>query len=736
MRISRVVLMILVTIGAVALYFAVERLWQSHRNVVEDQRLAVLAGARSDWYEGTVALSFERSVTQVALALDAAAPDAFLQLIDQQRAQSDDTLAQTEATLRALASFDTRAAFLDRTAETRAEIAGLRQEADAMLAEPAAGRDARRATDLPYELKSRIEALYAAATLLVLRDGGSSTEELMLSQIQALAWEIREYGGRARTFYAIASLTGEPIPERYVGEALIDTQRARAGWERLRLAAEAGRVSPSLAAAIEAAEGPFAARYMTALEEMDAAMDAIRSGNPVPLPYTFEEFFGLSNAGLDAVAGLAPAAGDDIQAYWAEEIEASKRSRAVSAVIMLLITCLVASSVVAMYRNLIIPLTTATNVLQDIAEGNLDREFRQTPRGLDEIRIIWDALQTLTSKLRTARDDANREREAEQRAKEGIVGELMQALKRLSDGDLTHEITADYGQTYRELTDNFNRACENLRGVVSEVVSNAMEMSQRSEMLGSSIDDLTRRTENQTAMVAETAMRLKDLATILDESADISARSAKVARDAASKAEAGSTVVANTTTSMDQIRSTSEEIHGISSMIDGIAFQTSLLSLNAGVEAARAGDAGKGFAVVAQEIRTLADKASEAARQVKELVAASEQSVMSGVDNVEQTGRSLRDITAMVRDVTGNISEIDEASQVQSSTLAQIGRTMQDLDEMARQNASMAEDARATSTALQSKSAQLQSLVGRFVVSVEADGNVRSASPTDRVAAG
>jgi methyl-accepting chemotaxis protein len=722
MRIARVVLLVLLAIGAISLFLSAERLWNSHQKVVYDQRLAELADARSDWYQGTVALSFERSVTQVSLALETAAPPAFLQLIEQQRATSDAILTQTRSALRQGPDFDTRAAFLAQTYDTRARIAELREEADAMLARPASGRDAARAIELPYGLKSHIEELHAAAALLVLPDGRSSTEEMMLGRIQALAWEIREYGGRARTFYAIASLTGNPIPSLYVGEALIDTQRARAGWQQLLVAAEAGDVPASLAAAIAEVEAPFATRYLAALDEMDDAMEAMRAGEQVALPYSFEEFFALSNAALDAVAGLAPIAGDQIQDYWSAQIEASKRSRLMSAIAMVVIASIVILSVVAMHRKMIQPLAAATRALQDIAAGDLDRKFRQTHRGLDEIRVIWDALETLSRKLRDARDAANREKEAEQRAKEGIVGELMKALKRLSDGDLTYEITADYGEAYRELTANFNRTCANLRRVVSEVVENAADMSHRAEALGASVDDLSRRTEIQTAMVAETATRLNELAAILDESATSSARSARAVQDAASKAEAGSAVVASTTASMDQIRSTSEEIHGISSMIDGIAFQTSLLSLNAGVEAARAGDAGKGFAVVAQEIRTLADKASDAARQVKDLVAASEESVKSGVENVQKTGQSLRDITDMVKDVTGNISEIDAASRVQSETIARIGQTMQDMDATARQNASMVEDARETSSVLRNTSVQLQSVVSRFVISSGAKG--------------
>ena len=734
MRIARAVMFVLLILGVFSLYLAAERLWRAHHKVVQDVQLAALANARSDWYEGIVALSFERSVTQVALSLDTAIPPAFLELIEQQRAQSDGLLLRAMDSLEDKPSFESRTLFADQVRSARAGIAALRREADDLLARTGDARNPVRSSALPYELKSLIEDLFAASALLVLPRGESSTREMMLSRIQSLAWEVREYGGRARTFYAIATLTERPVPIAYVGEARIDTARAEAAWHQLRVAADAVELPAGLTAAIENVERPFTSTYLPALERMDAAMNAMRSGARADIPYGFDEFFALSNAALDAVAGIAPVAGDHIQGYWAEQLRESRRARAFSAAIMVAIAALTLASLIALQRKLVGPLEAATATLQDMAAGNLDREFRQSHRGLDEIRVIWDAMEALTYMLRDAREVAEREREAEQCAREGIIGELMEALQRLSSGDLTHEITSDYGEAYRGLVANFNKTCANLRAVVADVVETALEIARRSDTLGTAVDELSARTEHQTSMVAETAERLKHLSALLEEAAKNSAASTETASDAARKAEAGSEVVDSTTGSMDLIRSTSREITGISSMIDDIAFQTSLLSLNAGVEAARAGDAGRGFAVVAQEVRALADQVSDAARQVKELVAASEANVRSGVEDVEKTGLALRDITSMVKAVKGNIAEIDEASRVQAATLSQIGQTMHEIDATARQNAAMADEATETSKALRAKSVELRSVVGRFVISQGSGETARWEQPATRLA--
>jgi methyl-accepting chemotaxis protein len=734
MRIARAVMVVLLLVGAFSLLLAGERLWRAHTKVVQDEQLAALANVRSDWYEGIVALSFERSVTQVALALDTAIPPAFLQLIEQQRVESDRLLRQAQGVLVDKPSFLNRAVFSDQVRATRAAIADLRAEADDLLARPASARDPDRARDLPYELKSAIEALFASSSLLVLPDGDSSTREMMLSRVQSLSWEAREYGGRARTFYAIASLTGQPVPLVYMGEARIDTSRARAAWHQLQMATRAVDLAPDLTAEIGRVDQLFEGTYVPALDRMDQTMVAMRSGEAVDMPFDFETFFTMSNTALDAVAGIAPMAGGHIQDYWSAQLLESKRARIISAMIMIAITGLTLLSLLALHRKMVRPLEAATATLQKMAAGNLDRPFRQTYRGLDEIRVIWDAMEALTETLTAARDAAKQEKEAEQRAREGIIGTLMDALERLSSGDLTHEISDDYGETYAELVANFNKTCANLRGVVTEVVDAALDIAQRSDDLGTAVEDLSARTEHQTSMVAETAARLKELSVVLEDAAKNSAASTDTASDAARRAEAGSEVVETTTSSMNLIRNTSREISGISSMIDDIAFQTSLLSLNAGVEAARAGDAGRGFAIVAQEVRALADQVSDAARQVKELVAASEANVQSGVEDVERTGDALREITAMVKAVQGNITEIDEASRVQSATLSQIGRTVQEIDATARQNAAMADEARDTSTALRSKSIELRSAVGRFVISRAPGAQHRSEIPVSRLA--
>jgi methyl-accepting chemotaxis protein len=733
MRIARLIFIVIALLGGVGVFLAAQRLWTSHNLLIAEQRMSILSNARSLWLEGAVALSLERSVTQVALALDTTIPSGLERLIADQRRISDALFDDAGGRLETMDSFKNRDVFMRQISVTRAEISALRDEADRLLSETAAERDTQRASQLPYDLKSTIEKLAGASSLLVLPEGSSSSEEVALTRIQELAWEIREYGGRARTYYAIATLTDTPIPERFFGEAAIDTFRAVSSWDHIETKRSALALPEELNAALAALKGPFAETYLGALAELDAAMQARRAGNDTPLPFSFEAFFDLSSEGLDAVAAIVPLAGTHIQSYWADELKQAAQARLFSAIVVVLVFVLATFTMLVIYRKLTQPLAEATNVLHDMANGNIDRQFRQTERGLDELRVIWKALEALVIRLRAARDTSQREREAEARAKQGIVGDLMKGLERMADGDFTYTIGDTHGQAYSALVENFNRTGATLRQVIGNFVRTAEEISEHSRSLGAAVVDLSHRSEDQMRIVGDTARSLRAQIDALRETAQNIEESLKTVSEAAHRSDASRAVVDKAMSAMDEIRASSDSINGFGSIIDDIAFQTNLLSLNAGVEAARAGDAGRGFAVVAQEVRSLAGQASSAARDVKQQVETSRNSIVSGVDEVSKAGQALEDISAMVGAAHERIEQIDRASRLQSETLEGLGVTVEKVDAISRQNAEMAVEAASNSTSLQQTAKALRESVARFRIGApEGDVPARGRADTQR----
>lgn len=204
-----------------------------------------------------------------------------------------------------------------------------------------------------------------------------------------------------------------------------------------------------------------------------------------------------------------------------------------------------------------------------------------------------------------------------------------------------------------------------------------------------------------------------------------------------SEASEGGRIVQEAVAAMASIHSSSGKIEQIINVIDGIAFQTNLLALNAGVEAARAGDAGKGFAVVANEVRALAQRSADAAKEIKGLIDQSARQVDSGVDLVGRTGAALEQIVTRVEDVTGRVQQITAASQEQATSIQQVNAAVSEMDQMTQQNAAMVEETSAAARSLLGQAEQLSGLVGRFNVGRNGVAAARlTAVPTIAVKAG
>ncbi|MBY6142037.1 HAMP domain-containing protein [Leisingera daeponensis] len=354
-------------------------------------------------------------------------------------------------------------------------------------------------------------------------------------------------------------------------------------------------------------------------------------------------------------------------------------------------------------------LREATNALAD-ADYNL--EIQGLARG-DELGDLARSLDTFRGKLKEADEAAAREVVAA-RHTEAVVESMSAALSELQRGNLACDIQAPFDGHYETLRENFNRSLERLRSSMAEVVGAAENVGRFSEEQRGAATEMAHRTESQAATLEETAGAIRELTGGIRDTADRAGRMDETMRGARSEAEQSTDVVTSAVAAMDQIQEASAEISKIINMIDDIAFQTNLLALNAGVEAARAGPAGAGFAVVASEVRALAQRASNAAGQIKGLTSASEEHVSNGVAMVGRAGDALTSIIDQVSAVSGLVTEIADGVRAQSEGLEKIDGAMHQLDSMTQQNAAMSEEAAAASQLLQNESQSLTDIVGRF----------------------
>ena len=294
------------------------------------------------------------------------------------------------------------------------------------------------------------------------------------------------------------------------------------------------------------------------------------------------------------------------------------------------------------------------------------------------------------------------------------VSEVRRVISALSEADLTKEMSGTYQGAFGELQTNVNQTLATLRGTMQTIRQAAGTITDNSGELSSSANQLARRTEQQAAALEETAAALEEITTTVKTSTARANEATQMVRETKSSAGKSGDIVRNAIDAMGRIEQSSQKIGQIISVIDEIAFQTNLLALNAGVEAARAGEAGRGFAVVAQEVRELAQRSANAAREIKSLINTSADEVKGGVSLVLSTGEALKEIETLVNRVDDHVTTIARAAEEQSMALTEINSSVNHMDQMTQQNAAMVEETTAASQVLADEARQLRTQLERF----------------------
>ncbi|WPQ36331.1 methyl-accepting chemotaxis protein [Achromobacter xylosoxidans] len=309
------------------------------------------------------------------------------------------------------------------------------------------------------------------------------------------------------------------------------------------------------------------------------------------------------------------------------------------------------------------------------------------------------------------------------RVSKSITAPLAQAVsvaETVARGDLgqpIHAVTRDEtGRLLRALHDMQDK----LAGAVRTIRAGSETISSAAGQIAAGNTDLSSRTEEQAASLEETAASMEELASTVKQNADNARQANQLAASASEVAQRGGAVVSAVVSTMGDISASSRKISEIVSVIDGIAFQTNILALNAAVEAARAGEQGKGFAVVAGEVRSLAQRSAQAAREVKTLIEASVSKVAEGAGQAENAGTTMQEVVASVKRVTDIMGEIAAASQEQASGIEQVNRAVSQMDEVTQQNAALVEEAAAAAGSMQDQAHALVRAVGVFRLSEDA----------------
>jgi methyl-accepting chemotaxis protein len=294
------------------------------------------------------------------------------------------------------------------------------------------------------------------------------------------------------------------------------------------------------------------------------------------------------------------------------------------------------------------------------------------------------------------------------------ISEMRAVMASLAESRLTRSMQGSYKGAFAELQSNVNGTMTSLKGTIREVLDTSDSINGNIAELGSSTNDLSRRTEQQAAALEETSAALQEITGVVRSATQKAGEAAVMVTDAKQNASKAGLVVGDAIAAMGRIEQASQEISQIINVIDEIAFQTNLLALNAGVEAARAGDAGKGFAVVAQEVRELAQRSANAAKDIKALITKSGDEVQSGVRLVQETGTALSDIEGRVFAINNHIHAIAESANEQATSLNEINQAVNQIDSVTQQNAAMVEETSAATLKLATEAHRLVELISRF----------------------
>jgi len=589
-----------------------------------------------------------------------------------------------------------------------------------------------------------IESQREARSVEAKRDDLSHSQTLELA---ALAKQIKLEIVQVQQFLTDVSATrGLDGLDDGWAEAEANSQAFKTDVARARVLAK-DLNAPALSAALDEVEAAFPAYYANGQAMAHAYVDVgTAAGNA--LMGQFDEASLNLAAKMDA-ATAAMAEIEKSQDALDAMAEKKLRDQQVSAMIVLGLMALggviLGGAVIMLTRaRLLRPLSIIGDYMGRLAEGDYEREppFRKRQDELGDMArsiVVFReaALERRQSRLEqeSARDASESERRQHERARaeadterRAVMDQLAAGLGRLAEGDLASPISTPFPPAYEALRADFNNALNRLAQTLGAIARSGMSMRTGSEEIASAADDLSRRTEQQAASLEETAAALDEIAATIGRSTEGAREAAAVVASAKKEAEQSSQVVSRTVDAMSQIQKSSAKISQIIGVIDEIAFQTNLLALNAGVEAARAGESGRGFAVVAQEVRALAQRSADAAKEIKTLISESGGQVASGVELVGQTGETLGRIVGEVIRVHDLVEGIARASEEQAVGLREVNVAVNHMDQVTQQNAAMVEQTTAATHSLRTEALDLARQISNFKLQSTSGASSRAAA--------
>ena len=711
--------------SAVTMCMLATNSWNAWKDVQEHDQLSYAARASSQLFVTLASTRAETAVTNGLLKKSDPVTNLPPYLMPLRERQWQGANGALEA-LKQI-DFPDKATTLPYLEDSFKTLKSLQEQTTAALTQPKDSRPAKLVDDFKAKAAEMQEKLNPIGKDVQVRLLLSDPMIDKLVTLHKIAWNLRVKAGGAQSVITDNITTRGDIPANAIAAqqaafARLDTLAETIDDQMIGLP-----VTPQIKAAVDRAKSVF---FDPSFRQFQVESLQKLMANE-KLDFTRDDWDAKTIPLLLSLADLAAAFIDG-----ASEVAETKRAEASNRLFVslgLLAASVVFTGLIFLFisRRIVRPITDITFSIRRIADGELDTRIPGVGRQ-DEIGSIAGAVDVFRegalrnrslereaeeNRLRAERDKMEAQTKAEADAEERLTkatSSLAAGLKRLAAGDLLCEINEQFAPQFEGLRADFNSSVSQLRDALVAVGQSATVVTGGSGEISQASDNLAKRTEQQAASLEQTAAALEEITANVSSTSKRAGEARDLVRDTKTRAEKSGVVVSNAVTAMEKIEHSSRQIGQIIGVIDEIAFQTNLLALNAGVEAARAGEAGKGFAVVAQEVRELAQRSANAAKEIKSLIGNSELAVSEGVKLVNDTGEGLTSIAGLVQAINQHMDAIATAAEEQSVGLGEVNSAVNHMDQATQQNAAMVEEMNAAGAGLAQESTKLQSLLHSF----------------------
>jgi methyl-accepting chemotaxis protein len=709
--------------------------WNSWTRLAAVKRIGAVANASADIFTTLHNLRVDRSATVRGLSADqqfAVLPP----LIRQMRAGDVPALAASFESLKKT-EFSGQKAAVANIGDAIQKLAMIHRTSTAALMQPKAQRPAGIAKQYAHDAGAIVTLLEAISTQLIKSVALEDSYVDQLLVIKQLAWTARNAAGEASVIIS-NTLSGMPLPHdamlKYT-RAITETETA---WTAIEGIAANLPMPARFTAALEKAKREYMGPDFT--EARSKMINALVARQHVAT--TSGEWSKMSVSKLASLLGVADVALDSAKEYAAAQSVIASTRLWLELGLLTLAIALMVGAMLLVSRRVTGPLLQIQQAMLKVAAGDfsvvlpgLERkdEIGQVANAVERFKVLADekARAEADEAMQRQKTEAGRQAQLaqaeaaaqakvmEERAKTAeeqtqAVQALGVGLRKLSSGDLTYRLSGEFPEAYKELKDDFNSTMAQLQETIRALMESTSEVSSATAEISASTTDLSQRTEEQAASLEETSASMEEISVTVKKNAENAQQANQSAGATRMVADRGGQVVAQAVDAMARIEDSSRKISDIIGVIDEIARQTNLLALNAAVEAARAGEAGRGFAVVATEVRSLAQRSSQAAKDIKDLIVNSNGQVKEGVDLVNKAGMALNEIVESIKAVAGIVSDIATASIEQSTGIEQVNKALAQMDEATQQNSALVEENAATAKTLEQQARSMDERVSFF----------------------